>query len=1088
MPTTSFRLSLLATLIAASLMGGCGSDKKQTTPVTPELITPELKLHVASPDWRDQVIYSLQLDRFNDGDPSNNDQGAEEYDPSKLEYYSGGDIKGVSDKLDYIKGLGVTSIWLSAPVANLWKRDTEGGLTGYHGFWPSDFTQVDKHMGDLKTYQQLSDGLHTRGMYLIQDIVTNHTGDFFGYDASKMDPKDPCAGYVSHAGQSHPMSAPAMAPFSNNDPCKDPTADSYHWTPNINNFKDPVEEKNYQLSELDDLNTSSPAVRAALKQAYGDWIRKVGVDGFRMDTIKYVEHDFLNDFIHGADGVDAVAKETGRDHFFSFGEVWQTDFGELSDGDEKALATYQGSIDKPEADALLNFPLQRTLLNVFASGGATGNLAYRLEVANNSGILRDPQLTPNFLDSHDADRYLSQGNKESFKQALMALMTIPGVPVIYCGSEQGFTERRASMFATGYGSGGKDHFDTQSELYQYIAKVANMRTSHPVLTRGDIKVLASNASSAGGLVYARHYEDQTALVVFNTAASSTLINQVATGLPEGTELQVLAATGVELETVAVGESGLLTMTLPAHAGVTLLATSAISGDLTPLAVTVTNAPASGNALTSGLMLHGTLADSAAKSLKLVVDDNLSMATNVTLASDGSWKAVLDLSGFPSGKSSHHFALYSPERGKASANMAFDADIAAEVQHAEVMDAVGDEAYLYPTDVSFDKQMDLALLSADASGSQLKLTYTMSNVTSTWNPNNGFDHVLFSTFIQVPGKSDGASVLPNMNTHAPADFSWNYLVRSEGWGNKLYSAEGASETNPGTVQNAKFSIAADVNNKTVTLSIDGTSLGILDWQQAKVYVTTWDWNGTGGILRPLQTTAGDWNFGGGDGSVDPLIMDQSEVLQLPVGAAKVSDIAADEAYPYPKVLDSNKLPQYDGQQDFLQGTAARDGEDLVVTLKMRSVTNSWNPTNGFDHLRLSLYLAQANGTIGNTVLPFSQGSTPAGFSWDMLSVIDGWNNTLYQGAATASSFGSVVVGAPQVTADATAGTITLRYPATLLGGFAALSGGKLYITSWDYNGMANANRPLEPSGGEWSYTGPSSAPYVQDDLLMTLPTF
>lgn len=64
--------------------------------------------------------------------------------------------------------------------------------------------------------------------------------------------------------------------------------------------------------------------------------------------------------------------------------------------------------------------------------------------------------------------------------------------------------------------------------------------------------------------------------------------------------------------------------------------------------------------------------------------------------------------------------------------------------------------------------------------------------------------------------------------------------------------------------------------------------------------------------------GDWNFGGGDGSVDPLIMDQSEVLQLPVGAAKVSDIAADEAYPYPKVLDSSKLPQYDGQQDFLQG--------------------------------------------------------------------------------------------------------------------------------------------------------------------------
>lgn len=1084
MTHNNFKYSVVATLVATALLGGCG-DSQSSKPVNPGS---ELKLHVASPDWRDQVVYFVLADRFNDGDPRNNDQGAAEYDPSKLEYYSGGDIQGVTDKLDYIKGLGMTSIWLSAPVANQWKRDVEGGITGYHGYWASDFTQVDKHMGDLKTYQQLSDGLHTRGMFLIQDIVTNHMGDFFGYDASKLDPKNPCAGYVSHADKSHPMSAPTMAPFSNNDPCKDPAADSFHWTPNLNNFKDPVEEKTYQLSDLDDINTSSPAVRSALKQAYGDWIRKVGVDAFRMDTIKYVEHDFLNDFIHGANGVDAAAKETGRNHFYTFGEVWQTDFGELNDGDEKVLATYQGSTDKPEADALLNFPLQRTLLNVFASGGATGNLAYRLETANNSGILRDPQLTPNFLDSHDADRYLSLGNKESFKQALMALMTIPGVPVIYYGSEQGFTERRASMFAAGYGSGGKDHFDTQSELYQFIADVAHMRTSHPVLTRGDIKVLASNASAAGGLAYARHYEGQTAIVVFNTAASNTLLNQVDTGLPEGTELQVLSATGVTLESVAVGEQGLLTLALPPHSAATLLATSAVSGDLVPLAVTVSNAPDAATPLTTGLMLHGTLTDKAAKTLKLVVDDNLGAATDVTLASDGSWKAVLDISAFPSGKSSHHFALYSPERNKASANQPFNVNIAAEVLHAEVTDAVGDEAYQYPTNASFDKQMDLTMLSADANGSQLTLTYSMSNVTSSWNPSNGFDHVLFNTFIQVPGKSGGASVLPNLNASTPADFSWNYLVRSEGWSNKLYGAEGATDKNPGTVQNAKLTIAADPAKKTVTLSIDGASLGILDWRQAKVYVTTWDWNGVNGTLRPLKVTAGDYDFGGGDDRVDPLIMDQSEVLQLPAGGAKVSDIAADEAYPYPKILDGNKQPQYDGQQDFLQGTAARDGDDLVVTLKMRKVSNGWDPVNGFDHLRLSLYFAQANGTTGNTVLPFSQGSTPAGFSWDMLSVIDGWNNKLYQGAATASSFGSEVAGAPKVSADVTAGTITLRYPASLLGGFAALSGGKLYITSWDYNGMDHVYRPLDPAGGDWIYTGPSTAPYVQDDLLMTLPTF
>lgn len=121
--------------------------------------TPKLKLHVPSPDWRDQIIYFLMTDRFEDGNPQNNDQGAGEYDPKKGSRYSGGDLAGVQKRLDYIQGLGATSVWITPPVANQWWNGTYGG---YHGYWASDFKRVDPHVGNLKDYQKLSDALHRR--------------------------------------------------------------------------------------------------------------------------------------------------------------------------------------------------------------------------------------------------------------------------------------------------------------------------------------------------------------------------------------------------------------------------------------------------------------------------------------------------------------------------------------------------------------------------------------------------------------------------------------------------------------------------------------------------------------------------------------------------------------------------------------------------------------------------------------------------------------------------------------------------------------------------------------------------------------
>ena len=196
----------LVALFALSAIGpACGEEEGPR---------PDPLLHVASPDWSEQIIYFVLIDRFNDGDPSNNDQGAGEYDPSDFTRYSGGDLQGIIDRLDYIQGLGATAVWITPPVANLW-WDPLSEFSGYHGYWGRHFKEVDEHYGTLETYQALSRALHERGMFLIQDVVPNHTGNFFTWDGP-YDPEDPTANFLLN-GQAVPTAAPEQAPFDMND-------------------------------------------------------------------------------------------------------------------------------------------------------------------------------------------------------------------------------------------------------------------------------------------------------------------------------------------------------------------------------------------------------------------------------------------------------------------------------------------------------------------------------------------------------------------------------------------------------------------------------------------------------------------------------------------------------------------------------------------------------------------------------------------------------------------------------------------------------------------------------------------------------
>ena len=534
----------------------------------------EKLLHIASPCWEDQVIYFLMLDRFNDGRPENNDQGADEYNPNDERKYSGGDIQGVIDRIDYIQNLGATAIWITPPVANQWWTPS---YSGYHGYWARHFRKVDEHYGNLETYKALSDNLHRRGLYLIQDIVTNHTGNFFTYGSS-YDSDDPTHNFSLNRA-SRPVLRPEQRPFHLNNATvrSEREAGIYHWTPSmgVRSSADALTvTRTYQLADLDDLNTRNRRVREALKNSYSYWIKEVGVDGFRVDTVKHVEHSFWVDFFHAKDGIMEAARQTGREDFFPFGEVFEYS-PPFSDSGERLLHSYLGKSYRPEFPALLNFPMQGSLRGVLANNQPTSHLAYRLRLLTDRSLFPKPLLSLNFLDNHDIDRFITNTDIQGLAQGLFVLFTIPGIPVIYMGTEQGFRARRKAMFAGGY-LGGGGSFNEGFVLYRLIQNLTRLRSGQAALRRGGLRVLFSDENTPGGLVYERTHQSEGSedsanalIAAVNTSdehtvnitvpiesSSGTTIRTLFSLLPENTSDARLSAAG-ELRLLLAPRSGLL---------------------------------------------------------------------------------------------------------------------------------------------------------------------------------------------------------------------------------------------------------------------------------------------------------------------------------------------------------------------------------------------------------------------------------------------------------------------------------------------------------------------------------------------------
>ena len=640
---------LAAAFLALSLVA-CSSPKKSAPP----------QLHVPSPAWEDQIVYFVMTDRFANGDRTNDDQKAGELDPANGDKYSGGDLQGIIDKLDYIQGLGATAIWITPPVANMW-WDPLQQSGGYHGYWARDLTKVDEHLGTLETYKALSLALHARGMYLIQDVVPNHMGNFFTYSPS-YDPLDVTKNFVRNTA-AVPTAAPTQPPFDQVDATNAAhrAAAVYHWTPAISDYNDPNQEVNWQISDLDDLDTENPAVRTALRQSYGYWIKEVGVDAFRVDTAKFVPHAFWNDFFHSTDatapGILGVARSTGRADFLAFGEVYEIP-DPMTDARELKVASYLGTPAAPELPSVLAFPLYGEIGRVFAAGQPTSYLTYRLGKLMDPALYPNPHVIPTFIDNHDVRRFLSISSPtgEDLLQALAFIFTVPGIPVVYYGTEQAFTETRQAMFAGGY-KNAADRFETTTALYQRIRRLADLRKGSAALRRGGLDVLYDTAAGAGPLAYRRTLAGETVLVLFNTSKQRALVSALPSSLAPGSVLEVLHA---EQNPPAplIGAAGELTMVLPPQSLVIARPTGQVTSPPPPGATITVTTPIEGLEFTGDVPVTGTVTP-ATTSLQLVLDGNLARATNITVAPDGSWSATLPISSFPVGTKPHDVAFYAP---------------------------------------------------------------------------------------------------------------------------------------------------------------------------------------------------------------------------------------------------------------------------------------------------------------------------------------------------------------------------------------------------------------------------------------------
>ncbi len=487
-------------------------------------------------DWDEAIIYFMLTDRFNNGDTSNDDPYGNNYKKEDRGTYQGGDLKGVTAKLDYLKSLGVNTIWITPVVDNIAmnvlsyenayvNRPNEVGndvsYYGYHGYWAKDFERLNPHLGTLADFHALIDGAHNKGMKIMVDIVVNHSG----YGLKQTD-----------------------------------TPSSLGATGDIQNFPTETDQDRFdgmlraggtdsvlgELANLPDFITEDPVVRKKIVDWQVNWVDKLGktaagntIDYFRIDTAKHVEPATLMSLKNELTKV--------KPNFKYIVEAW------LSAPDVDRF------LNSGTADSAINFDFKQIARDFI--NGNINTADTKLDEINNK--LNSAYTYGNFLSSHDENGFLwslEQAGKAD-PEALMKLaasiqMTAKGQPVVYYGEEIGQSgANNWPYYDNRYNMDWESANDTNDMLTHY-KKMINLRARYSQVFAKGSRTKIAGGDTDNYLAFERAYANSKVVVVINNGVSKEIILNVP--FVAGNKV-IDEYTGKEY---AVAAGNLVTLTLP----------------------------------------------------------------------------------------------------------------------------------------------------------------------------------------------------------------------------------------------------------------------------------------------------------------------------------------------------------------------------------------------------------------------------------------------------------------------------------------------------------------------------------------------
>jgi glycosidase len=446
-------------------------------------------------------IYLIMPDRFSNGDTTNDRiPGMRDQSLNRDSVYArhGGDLKGIENHLDYLKSLGVTTLWLNPVIENDMPNRTE------HGYAFTNHYKIDPRIGGEKAYQNLIDDAHSKHLKIIQDAVYNHVGS---YHFTVLDP--PMKNWLH------------QWPTYTNTTFKDQVL--------FDPYASAIEKKKMSdgwfTQSMPDLNQENPYVANFLIQHALWTVEEFGIDGWRIDTYAYNDLDFMNRCNK------ALMDE--YPHITMFGETWV--HGVINQSyfvQNKYNIPYKSNLQAP-TDFQTLWAITDAMTKDF---GWTDGINEMYTTLAQDFVYKDPMRNVIFLDNHDLSRFYSVIGTDllKYKAALAWLFTCRGIPELYYGDEvgmEGFTSPNDGYvrkdFPGGWEGDSLNKFTVagrtpkEEEIWKYIAALANFRKNSSAITTGKMMQFAP---VKGEYVFFRYDSKQTIMTVLNTAKEKLTIS------------------------------------------------------------------------------------------------------------------------------------------------------------------------------------------------------------------------------------------------------------------------------------------------------------------------------------------------------------------------------------------------------------------------------------------------------------------------------------------------------------------------------------------------------------------------------------